>query len=118
MLCNFAYHWLAHYNGENTLYIILGGIILALLFSRFKFKKFATKNIERIKAKGVKSCFFSFISWQTYIVAAIMMTMGITLRHSSIPKEYLSILYIGIGGAMFLSSFSYFYIFYSLKLKK
>jgi uncharacterized membrane protein len=118
MLCNFAYHWLAHYNGEYTLYIILGGFILALLFTRFKFKKFATKNIERIKAKGVKSCFFSFISWQTYIVAAIMMTMGITLRHSSIPKEYLSILYIGIGGAMFLSSFSYFYIFYSLKLKK
>lgn len=118
MLCNFAYHWLLYYEGKFTIYILSGGLVLAIVFNRFKFRKFASKNIERIKAKGVKSCFFSFISWQTYIVAAIMMTMGITLRHSSIPKEYLSILYIGIGGAMFISSFSYFKIYYLLAIKK
>lgn len=118
MLCNFAYHWLAHYEGKYSIYIIIGGFILAILFNRFKFRKFASKNIERIKSKGLKSCFFSFISWQTYIIAVIMMTMGIMLRHSSIPKEYLSILYIGIGGAMFISSFSYFKIYYILEKNK
>ncbi len=118
MLCNFAYHWLKHYEGKNTLYIIIGGIILAILFTRFKFRKFASKNIERIKAKGIKSCFFSFMSWQTYIIVVFMMTMGIILRHSSLPKEYLSILYIGIGGALFLSSFNYFKIYYVLAIKQ
>ena len=115
MLCNFAYHWMLHYEGKYTIFIVISGIILAVLFARFKFKKFADKNIKRIKEKGDKSCFFSFMSWQTYIVVAFMMTMGIILRHSSLPKEYLSILYIGIGGALFLSSFGYFWNFYLLK---
>lgn len=116
MLCNFAFHWLTHYEGKYMFLIILSGIILALLFSQFKFKKFANKNIERIKAKGSKSCLFSFMSWQTYLIVVFMMAMGITLRHSDIPKEYLSILYIGIGGALSISSFGYFS--YYLKLKK
>lgn len=118
MLCNFAYHWMLHYEGNYTILIVISGVVLALLFARFKFKKFADKNINRIKAKGVKSCFFSFMSWQTYIIVAFMMTIGIILRHSSLPKEYLSILYIGIGGALFLSSFGYFRFYYSLKHKK
>lgn len=118
MLCSFAYRWLKLYNGSNTLIIVISGIVLALLFERFKFKRFATKNINRIKAKAEKSCVFSFMSWQTYLVVAGMMSMGILLRHSSLPKEYLSILYIGIGGALFLSSFGYFRYYYGMKCKK
>ncbi len=118
MLCNFAYHWLLNYEGKNMIFILISGFILAILFTLFKFKKFALKNIERIKAKGVKSCFFSFMSWQTYIMVIVMMSMGIILRHSSMPKEYLSVLYIGIGGALFLSSFMYFNNYYHLKIKK
>ncbi|NVN96521.1 MAG: hypothetical protein HXX18_14695 [Bacteroidetes bacterium] len=114
MLCNFAYHWMTHYEGKYTLPIVISGIVLAILFARFKFKRFADKNIERIKAKGDKSCAFSFMSWQTYIIVAFMMTMGIILRHSSLPKEYLSILYIGIGGALSLSSFGYFKYYITL----
>jgi hypothetical protein len=37
-----------------------------------------------------------------------MVTMGITLRHSPIPKQYLSVIYTGIGLALFLSSIRYF----------
>ncbi|MFZ4741038.1 MAG: hypothetical protein ACOYLE_07720 [Bacteroidales bacterium] len=118
MLCNFAYHWMKHYNGNYTVIIVISGIILAMLFAQFKFRKFATKNINRIKAKGDKSCAFSFMSWQTYIIVAFMMTMGIILRHSSLPKEYLSVLYIGIGGALFITSFAYFNFYYLIKYKK
>jgi hypothetical protein len=107
-----------HYDGKYTILIVISGTVLALLFAKLKFKKIADKNINRIKAKGDKSCAFSFMSWQTYIIVAFMMTIGIILRHSSLPKEYLSILYIGIGGALFLSSFGYFRIYYSLKYTK
>jgi hypothetical protein len=37
-----------------------------------------------------------------------MVALGITLRHSSIPKQYLSILYNGIGLGLFLSGIRYF----------
>jgi len=36
-----------------------------------------------------------------------MISIGVTLRHSSIPKQYLSILYNGIGLGLFLSGVVY-----------
>ena len=44
----------------------------------------------------------------------IMVTLGITLRHSAIPKQYLSVLYNGLGIGLFLSGT--LYIMTSLKL--
>ena len=55
-----------------------------------------------------KKCIFSFMSWKSYLIVVVMMTMGITLRHSSIPKQYLAIMYIAIGGALAISSIPYF----------
>ena len=43
----------------------------------------------------------------TFAGAGIVLTMGITLRHSSIQKPWLAILYIGIGLGLFLSSVRY-----------
>jgi hypothetical protein len=48
------------------------------------------------------------MTWKSYLIVAVMVTMGIMLRHSSIPKQYLSIMYIGIGTALILSSIRYF----------
>jgi hypothetical protein len=47
-----------------------------------------------------------------------MVSMGIALRHSSIPKHYLSILYNGIGLALFLSGIRYFRFFFKLLYSK
>ena len=58
-----------------------------------------------------KKCLFAFIPWKSYLIIAVMMTMGIVLRHSSIPKQYLAVLYIGIGLALVLSSVRYMRIF-------
>jgi hypothetical protein len=43
-----------------------------------------------------------------------MISMGIALRHSALPKRYLSILYIGIGLALFLSGIRYLRFFVRL----
>jgi hypothetical protein len=47
-----------------------------------------------------------------------MVSMGIALRHSAIPKQYLSILYNGIGLALFLSGTRYLRFFYMLLFNK
>jgi len=54
-----------------------------------------------------KKCAFSFMTWKSYMIVAVMVTMGTLLRHSAIPKTYLSILYIGIGLSLILSSIRY-----------
>lgn len=57
------------------------------------------------------------MTWKSYIIVLIMVSMGIALRHSSIPKRYLSILYDGIGLALFLSGIRYLRFFVMLLMK-
>jgi hypothetical protein len=106
MLSLMAFHWL--YSLKNRLYFAIPGFIAALVIHHFGFLRIVDKNLGRISQLPGKPCVFSFISWKSYLTITIMVTMGIALRHSSIPKPYLSILYLGIGLALFLSSIRYF----------
>jgi hypothetical protein len=84
----------------------------------FGFLKIADKNLNRLLPLTEKRCVFSFITWRSYGIILIMVSMGIALRHSSIPKRYLSILYNGIGLALFLSGIRYFRFFLRLLFVK
>jgi hypothetical protein len=109
MLVTMAVHWLYNYHGNAWLFAGTG-VITALIVHHFGFLKIVNKNLVRIAQLSDKPCAFSFISWKSYLIIIIMVTLGITLRHSSIPKQYLSVIYIGIGLALFLSSIRYFRI--------
>jgi hypothetical protein len=54
-----------------------------------------------------KRCIFAFISWKSYLLVVLMALLGVLLRHSSLPRQYLAIIYIGIGLALVLSSIRY-----------
>ncbi|RPH32475.1 MAG: hypothetical protein EHM93_08955 [Bacteroidales bacterium] len=117
MLISLAIHWLVAYgSGYSYLFASLG-FVAALFIHHFGFLKLVDKNLGRITFMKDKPCVFSFMSWKNYLIVIVMITMGITLRHSSIPKEYLSILYIGIGLALLLSSIRYFRVLIS-EIKK
>ncbi|MGQ9846799.1 MAG: hypothetical protein ACUVQP_04765 [Bacteroidales bacterium] len=107
MLTSLAAHWLFLYNGNSWLFVVTG-LLIALLVHHFEFLKLVDKNLERISKLPQKPCVFSFISLKSYILIIVMISMGMFLRHSSLPKQYLSIVYIGIGVALFLSSIRYF----------
>jgi hypothetical protein len=83
------------------------GVVFALVVHHFGFLKIVDKNLGRILPMEGTKCVFSFITWKSYILVAGMVTLGTLLRHSPIPKPYLSILYIGIGLALLLSSLRY-----------
>jgi len=117
LLLSFAIKWLKDFS-TITDFIFSGiGFILALIIHHFGFLRVVDKNLDRILPIEGKPCVFSFMTWKSYLMVIIMMTMGITLRHSSIPKQYLSVLYISIGLALILSSIRYFRILF-LQLQK
>jgi hypothetical protein len=58
------------------------------------------------------------MTWKSYLIVLVMVSMGIALRHSSLPKQYLSILYNGIGLGLFLSGIRYFRFFFRLIFEK
>ncbi len=114
MLACFAYSWLSALSvSEKELYYV-AGFLTAMPIHHFGFLKIADRNLRRLLPITQKKCFFSFMTWKSYIIVVIMVSMGIMLRHSSIPKRYLSILYNGIGLALFLSGIRYFRFFIRL----
>lgn len=118
MLNTYAYHWLIAYRSNNAYLFASIGFIAAVVIHHFGFLKLADKNLGRISYMKDNPCVFSFMSWKSYIIVVIMVSMGITLRHSSIPKQYLCVLYIGIGLALILSSIRYFKVLFFKMLKK
>ena len=111
LLISMAATWLSNVIHLNV-YLYAGlGALLAMPIHHFGFLKIVDKNIERILEMKDRRCLFSFVPWKSYIVIIVMIAMGVTLRHSSIPKHYLAIMYVGIGLALILSSVRYMRIY-------
>ena len=107
-LNTFVYSWLKpDLQLSHLLYIVLG-ILLSITIHLFGFSKVVKKNLHRINQLPNRPCIFSFMAWKSYFLVLFMIGLGITLRHSPIPKNYLSVIYIGIGLALMLSSLKYF----------
>jgi len=108
MLISFAANWFITYGKSNAWLFLLAGLSISLIIHHFGFLRIVDKNLGRISKMEGKRCAFSFMTWKSYLIVIVMVAMGIMLRHSAIPKQYLSVLYIGIGMALVLSSIRYF----------
>jgi hypothetical protein len=117
MLIRFAITWLYPMGISRAGIYYAAGFLAAMPIHHFGFLKIADKNIKRLLPLTEKKCFFSFMTWRSYIIVLIMVSMGIALRHSSFPKRYLSILYNGIGLALFLSGIRYLRFFVMLLIE-
>lgn len=111
LLNHYAFNWLKDNSYANTYMYIIAGIVLALIIHHFGFLKVVDKNLGRIKTLNPETCVFAFMSWKSYLLVALMMAMGIALRHSTLPRNLLSVMYIGIGLALILSSIRYIRVF-------
>ena len=89
------------------------GAAAALVIHHFGFLKVVDKNLGRILPMEGKRCLFSFMTWKSYIMVALMASMGAFLRSSPMPKPFLSAIYIGIGLSLILSSVRYVRVFLS-----
>jgi len=114
LMCEIAYHWLTEIRRGRAFFIGALGLLLALTVYRLGFSRIACKNIERISHAPDSTCVFAFQPWRGYLIVVVMITIGITIRHSAIPRQILAILYSTIGGALFLASLLYYGRFWRL----
>lgn len=108
LLSGYALSWLAPEPSWGSLLLGIAGFGISILVYVWGFSKIARKNIRRILLYTEKACLFSFQAWSGYAIIAIMMTGGILLKASPIPKPLLAVLYSAIGGGLFFSSFLYY----------
>ena len=83
----------------------VGGISIGLLKGSFIIRKFAERNTARLIARGDGRCLGGFLSARTWLLVILMMTSGILLRRSSIPRPVLGIIYAAVGTALLSGSF-------------
>jgi hypothetical protein len=89
---------------------VLGGLLgaaIALLAARYLFSRIVRSNITRIDAGPERASVFAFQAWKSYLVMAGMIALGITLRHSAMPRPVLAVIYEAVGGALLLTSVRY-----------
>jgi hypothetical protein len=118
MLIRYAVSWLALCTGKERVLFYSAGFLAAMPIHHFGFLKLADKNLNRLLPLTEKQNPFSFMAPKSYLIVIVMISMGIALRHSAIPKRYLSLLYNGIGLALFLSGIRYLRVFFQLLLSK
>ncbi len=108
LLCSYAVNWVTHPATFIALALGFLGLAISVAVNRWGFSKLAHKNIDRILAYNERACAFAFQAWKGYLIIAIMMTGGILLRHSSIPRPYLAVVYAAIGAALLQASMHYY----------
>jgi hypothetical protein len=108
MLCTLAYGWLTHPLTQLTVGCAGIGLVIALVANRFGFAHLAQKNIDRILRLPDRPGIFAFQAPKSYFLIIGMILLGVTLRHSPLPKPYLAVIYVAIGGALLQASLNYF----------
>ena len=79
-------------------------LVIAAAGYIFFFAGIVRKNIARIGRLPDRACVFAFTAPRGYVMIALMMTAGISLRSSSLPLYYLSLPYTAMGAILLTGS--------------
>ncbi len=101
-----AFGWLLA--ASHTMPLFLLGMGIALLSYHFMFTNTVRKNIARLHTLPERTGLLAFNSARGYGIIVIMIALGIGLRHSSLDRSLLAVLYTAMGGALFLASFHFY----------
>lgn len=88
-----------------------GCVIAGILFYVFIFSTISLKHINRILNLPIEQPgIFLFFNKRSYVMMALMISCGISLRMSRIvPIEYLSLFYIAMGTPLIMSALRFYY---------
>jgi hypothetical protein len=108
LLCIRGFIWLESFSVPLELALEALGAALAVGGYALMFSKVVKKNVGRISILPERACLFAFTAWRGYFLIALMITIGMTLRGSTVPKVFLSIPYTAMGGALLIGSLRFF----------
>lgn len=101
MLMVRGWGWLGSGSGQ---WLVVVAVSIGTLKSRFILDKTAKHSIQRIVAFEDGTCIGAVYSWKTWLLVALMMAAGITIRKLTEPGLIVGTIYFGIGWALALSS--------------
>jgi len=119
VLCGRAVVWLDVFPLEIEVAVETFSVAIAIVGYIMLFVPVVQKNIDRIDRLPAHACVFAFTAWRGYVVIGVMMTIGIMLRTTSIPRQWLAIVYTVMGVILLIGSIKLFRQFFaSFALRK
>jgi hypothetical protein len=112
ILCVRAVAWLDVLSFPNEILLLAISLALGLAGYVFGFSRVVQKNVGRICLLPDRTCVFAFTAWKGYIMIAAMITLGMTLRSTTVPKHYLSFPYAVMGSVLLMGSVGFFRRFF------
>ncbi|MFP3853682.1 MAG: hypothetical protein ACLFWD_05240 [Anaerolineales bacterium] len=106
VLMRWVWVWLSPVGWRRAAPWLAVGVLLAGFMQAF-FTWLAWRNIDRIDGLAKRPCLFAFQAWTSYPLIIVMISLGLMLRHSPLPRTWLAALYLGIGGGLFIASLRY-----------
>lgn len=85
-------------------WLFLPATVVGTCKSIFLLDKSALKNLHRLSEKMDGDCLGGVYSAKMWSLVALMMFLGWFLRRSGFPGEFVGVLYVAIGWALFFSS--------------
>ena len=113
-----AWIWLSAMEPAWIIGLVLAGAAIAFAFYYFMFTKTVAKNIKRLCGLPDPTGLLAFNTPKGYILIVFMIVLGIALRHSSLDRRILALVYVGMGGALFLASLHFYGQFHRVKIKQ
>lgn len=90
--------------GTAPYWLVVVALLLGTTKSFLVLDRTAKKSLKRIMEFNDNTCIGAVYSWKTWILVALMMGFGITMRRLTEPGMVIGILYVAIGWALILSS--------------
>ena len=104
ILCVRAFFWLEERGTETMVFVESASIAIAIAAYLLWFSKLVLRNIARIHRLPEWACAFAFTAWHGYLMIAVMMSLGILLRNSTVPRIYLAVPYAIMGAVLLVGS--------------
>ena len=104
LLCFRGAVWLGGFQALAIASLEALALAIAVAGYVFLFAGIVRENIARISRLPDRACVFAFTAPRGYVMIALMMTAGISLRSSSIPLYYLSLPYTAMGVILLIGS--------------
>lgn len=118
ILCTRGAFWIAPLSMDTMMIVYAVSLAIAVGGYLKGFSKIAERNIERIKLLPERANIFAFTPLRGYIMIALMVTIGITLRNSSLPKQCLTVPYESMGGVLLMGSYRFYREFFGSLVKR
>jgi hypothetical protein len=107
MLVRWAWVWSTAAGWSQAWPFDLTGLVIGLGTATF-FGTMAKQNHLRVKSLPEKPCLFAFQSWWSYPLVVFMMGLGLVIKASPLPRNWLAGMYLAIGGGLFIAGLRYF----------